>query len=95
MTEEQYILTKIMEECGEVIQVCAKAQRFGLDNIRPGSEVTNLDKILDEFQDLRVAMNKLRHYAKFDYPLDDSFDIKSKKFDEYYAMSKNMGFVIK
>lgn len=83
-----------MEECAEIVQVCAKAQRFGLDNVRPGSTEQNLDRLLDEFLDLRVAMSKLRNHVKYDYPIEmPNFQLKSDKFDTYYEVSKNMGMV--
>lgn len=32
MTEQEHLLICLMEECGEVIQACSKAFRFGLDD---------------------------------------------------------------
>lgn len=61
MIEDQKILellTITMEECGEVIQECAKIQRFGLQN--------NEDRLQSEVGDLMCMIELLEEYNLID-----------------------------
>ena len=57
MTPEER-MSRLIEECGEVLQAIGKLQRFGPDNHHPRDEGkrTNRDRLLDELQDLRQAI---------------------------------------
>jgi NTP pyrophosphatase (non-canonical NTP hydrolase) len=49
----------LMEECGEVIQACAKILRFGLDAEHPVSGMPNRKSLRTELADLRAAVKKV------------------------------------
>lgn len=53
MTETEYLLTCLAEECAEVIQAITKALRFGLDNGADHYDgKTNADMITAELADV-------------------------------------------
>lgn len=55
MNSDQYHLCKIAEECSEVAQRALKAMQFGLDEIQPGQDQDNLERLVEEFQDLMIT----------------------------------------
>lgn len=61
MTERQYLLAKLAEECAEVIQAVTKCLRFGEDDTNPKSpeEGANFDKLVSEVADLRAIIQIL------------------------------------
>lgn len=52
MNKQEYLLVKLMEECAEVSKVCAKILRFGIDNGKPDSLVTNREELHRELVDI-------------------------------------------
>lgn len=60
MTErERYLLIVLMEECGEVIQECSKALRFGIDDKHPNLGGTNRERIRGELSDVLAMIDML------------------------------------
>lgn len=61
MNKSEYLLTKLMEECGEIIRIASKYQRFGRDsynpNMPPGE--TNEESLVGELGDLIAVMELL------------------------------------
>ena len=53
--------TKVIEECGELIQEICKALRFGWFNFHPDDpmRVSNLERVKREMDDVAKAMGKL------------------------------------
>ena len=52
MKQGEHLLIILAEECAEVAQRCSKALRFGLDDIQPGQEMTNRQRIQEELADI-------------------------------------------
>jgi len=59
-SREKEILDITQEECAEVIVAISKISRFGLDNFKPGKELTNRAHLAEELGDL-LAMITLCH----------------------------------
>lgn len=59
MTEREHLLTILAEECAEVAQRASKALRFGDDEIQPGQQLTNLERIIDEVIDVVAVLSML------------------------------------
>jgi len=57
------VLTKIMEECGEVTQICSKILFYGIDNVSPKadnpSKASNREKLIEELGDVMANMKVL------------------------------------
>lgn len=49
---ENEVLAILIEECSEVIQRATKMQRFGINEVQPGQELTNAERLSDEVGDL-------------------------------------------
>lgn len=56
---EDEVLTILAEECAEVIQRVCKAKRFGLDEVQPGQELTNAQRLAGEIGNLREMVMRL------------------------------------
>lgn len=62
MTTEAYrpvrlddALSRVIEECAEVIKIGTKAQRFGLNDLHPVKQKKNIDLLVDELADVKQA----------------------------------------
>jgi NTP pyrophosphatase (non-canonical NTP hydrolase) len=55
--DEDGLLTRLMEECAEVIKACSKAQRFGIKTNYQG--VSNAQNIADELYDVGLVQAEL------------------------------------
>ena len=73
---EREILDIVQEECAEIIQRCAKAKRFGLDEIQPGQDQTNRARIVGEVGDLYGILRLADDEGVLFYP--DYSRIKAK-----------------
>jgi hypothetical protein len=62
MNKQEHLLTILSEECAEVAQCASKALRFGLKDIKPGTQKQNTERIMEEFYDLVATMEKLQSY---------------------------------
>lgn len=60
MTREEHLLTYLLEECVETAQRISKALRFGLDEVQPGQEMTNGERIVGEYCDILGVMGILQ-----------------------------------
>ena len=58
-TDQNGCLTRISEECAEIIQAVSKAQRFGIYNHHPETKESNLMAIMREYADLKHAIREL------------------------------------
>lgn len=92
MTETQYLLQCLQEECDEVGQRCSKAIRFTLGEVQPGQNLTNAQRIDEEMTDL-VGVLELLHDRGL---LSNQFDLakiqaKKDKVMRYMAYSRERG----
>ena len=74
MLDERW-LPLIMEECGEVLQVIGKIQRFGQDHEWPGRGRTNAEELALEIGDLLEVIDR----ANVDFGLVIEGRMKKRK----------------
>ena len=59
MNRQEHLLTMIAEEGVEVAQRATKALRFGLNEVQPGQEQNNAERMLGEYVDLLTVIYML------------------------------------
>lgn len=55
---QRELLEILIEECAEVQQRATKMLRFGVEEVQPGQELTNAQRLAEEFGDLRVIATR-------------------------------------
>lgn len=94
MTEEQYLLTIVMEECAETAQRASKAIRFTSEEIEPvdGETRTNAERLVYEFNDLIAVMELLASMGVINNMFDrDAIELKKAKIKKWMEYSKKRG----
>lgn len=85
-----------MEECDKTSQRASKALRFGLDEIQPGQELTNADRIVYEYNDLIAIVEMLCESEAINrYRVGDreAIDAKKAKINKYLLYSASLGIL--
>lgn len=96
MSNLQFLLTKLSEECNEVGQMAAKCQQFGLDEIYSGegNTLTNRQRLHIEIDDLLCMVQLLNEEEGFNYlPNENGLDKKKAKVFSYREYSIDLGMV--
>lgn len=100
MNKIQYLLTKIAEEASEISQIALKIQQFGLYEVCPDLDETNVERINKEFNDLLgvVELFNFEVYqitGRSDELKRDEYLIqhKKEKIGKYYNYSVELGQV--
>lgn len=92
MTRTEHLLTILSEECVETAQRSSKAIRFTLDEIQPGQELTNAQRIVYEFNDIFAVMEILKEEGLIDKIIDrEAIELKKSKIDKYIKYSNDIG----
>lgn len=89
MKPTQYILSKIAEEAGEVAQMAAKTQQFGLHEVKPGMDISNLERLYHEVDDLIAVVGMIE--GKPYHPNRDRVAAKIEKVYHYLDLSIRLG----
>lgn len=71
-------LTRVVEECGEVLQTIAKVDRFGPSDCHPNRKVNNLDELRAEWRDLNEAYVEYINYVLNDSKKEVRKELKEK-----------------
>jgi len=92
MTRLQYLLGKLAEEAGEAAQMALKCQQFGMDEVQPGREESNKERLHAEMNDFNGLIMMLNHEFNLDYtPSVPAMQRKRDKVNRYYDLSAAMG----
>lgn len=60
MDSIQFIMTKLGEECGEIIQLASKTALYGIDSAHPETGEVNLEALVRELNDLQAVVELLK-----------------------------------
>lgn len=109
MNKEQFLLTKIAEECGEVAEefslaiqqlmkvqkIALKAQQFGMNETHHSLDRNNMQRLYQELDDLSAIIEMLEeHVEEFNYkPSRRNILNKKHKVEKYLAYSVDLGKV--
>jgi translation initiation factor 2 alpha subunit (eIF-2alpha) len=92
MDRKEHLLTILAEECNETAQRASKALRFTMEEIQPGQDLTNAERLLEEFNQLYAMFEMLQEEGHIGEILNESI-IKKKKLavEKYLNHSKVVG----
>ena len=96
MNHDQYLLSKLAEECFEAGQRAMKAQQFGFDEVQPGQPLNNLERLADEMHDLIATWLKLTHDVDGDverFPTTEKQLAREEKMAKFVKLSRRLGMV--
>jgi NTP pyrophosphatase (non-canonical NTP hydrolase) len=97
MTRKEHLLLIAMEECNEVAHRISKALRFTLDEVQPGQDLNNAQRIHQEFNDLMAVMQMLVTEFPDMNPGSDLTDVqtmieaKKAKIEKFLKYSEQKG----
>ena len=92
MNRQEHLLTIFAEECAETAQRVSKALRFSLSEVQPGQELTNQERIEQEFHDL-IAMAEMLNDSGIDitWPAPETVKAKKAKVEKFLLLSAANG----
>jgi hypothetical protein len=96
LSDEQFLLAKIVEECAEVQHIALKAMQFGLDEQHPELDHNNLERLRFELTDLLNTIEIFdRRFDRCLQPLQPpgSLEAKAAKLKKYKEYSHTLGMV--
>ena len=100
MTREQYLLGKLAEEALEVAHMALKCVQFGLAEVGPDQDLTNLERLNNEIVDYEGVLQMLsdEYAVMHDFTMDPvaycaALGAKSLKVNKYYEYSCSLGRV--
>lgn len=95
MNNEQFLLTKLSEECAEIAQAAAKTIQFGRDSFNPEyPEKTNRLDLQAEICDLLAIVQMLDEECNFGFQFDvERIEAKKQKVRKYRNFSEQSGYV--
>lgn len=93
MNRLEHLLTILAEEAAEVAQRADKALRFGMTEIQPGQELTNLQRLHGELNDLAAAVEMVASDVWLPLTSLDRTAIERKKVkvERFLAYSRELG----
>lgn len=96
MNRTEHLLSCLAEECCEIGQRVSKALRFGLDEVQPGQGLTNGQRIIEEYNDLRGVMQMLEDEGILDsstdyHTLSATMQAKKAKVEKFMRYAAEQG----
>ena len=97
MSLRQFYLLKLAEECNEVAQRCSKQMQFGRDEIEPGQNLTNEERLRNEINDLMAVVDILENIREVNFMqpenMEEIAEAKREKIAKYLKYSQELGQV--
>lgn len=94
LNKPTYLLVCLIEECAEIIQRACKAIRFGMDEVQPGQNLNNLDRISGEVDDF-LGVAKMLEVEDCMVLHSDRIAIEKKvaKVNQFMGLSRDRGLL--
>ena len=96
MNKKELLLIKLMEECNELSQCVAKLLWFGENEVEPGQDLTNFERMVNEYNDLIGVIDKINEddvFLKTISVYPDKTTRKKEKIEKYLIYSKGLGIL--
>ena len=96
MTKTQFLLVKLAEEAAELSQIALKTAQFGLHEVKPGQQESNLDRVRSEFRDVVAHATMLDAEVGTDLlarGISQHVSRKASKVERYLTYSRSLGQV--
>lgn len=87
----QHILWVLSEECNEIGQRASKAARFGMDEVQPGQECTNEQRLWTELDDLAGSVEMLMALRRAGGFTREGINAKKTKVEKFLLYSIECG----
>lgn len=95
MDRTEYLLTQAASEACEVAHRVTKALHFGLKEIQPGHGLTNAERIVEEYIQLKGVMQMLEDERIIQFPLPRDEDrmvaAKIARVEDYMEYARKVG----
>jgi hypothetical protein len=92
MNRLEHLLTIAGEEAVEVAQRAAKALRFGVGEVQPGQQLSNLQRMNGELCDLLAMFEMVHAEVGLTFGIDlDAIEAKKVKVEKFLAYSRELG----
>ncbi len=92
MNRLEHLLTIVAEEGAEVAQRADKALRFGLYEVQPGQDQTNLERLLGEYHDLMASIGMVLDDQRLPFHINpELLNEKRRKVEKFLAYSRELG----
>lgn len=82
-----YDLSKLSEECGELVQISMKTMIFGIDSVNPDNGVSNRDALKKEIGDVLASIQILNESLGYEFN-QEFIDDRKEVLANYYLMSQ-------
>jgi hypothetical protein len=96
MNRLQYLLNKLAEEAGEIVQIANKTSQFGLHEVYNDgkNQLSNRERCLEEIHDLFGIVHMLNEEFDLGFVITPQKLIdKKNKTNKFYQYSKELGMV--
>jgi len=90
MKRLDFELTKLSEECGEVVQICSKTVIWGVENFNPKTKQTNREALIEEMAQVLSHIDRVCEYLNINKEeLLEEGRLKNIKMDKYYVIGND------
>jgi len=93
MNVQEHLLVCLAEECGEVTQAVTKILRFGLMDMKPGTNCTNARKLYDELCDIETLCKMLKE-AQVIGGMPVPTTAKENKVLDHIVIARKLGTIL-
>ena len=76
MNRNEYLLTQAASECNEVAHRITKALHFGVVERQPGQDLSNAERVVDEYIDLMATMEMLEEAGLVKVPKGAEYEAR-------------------